>query len=333
MLGATSEAPPKLPRLPTAVDTRDTPPAAPARGSIRIGVSGWRYSPWRGAFYPEGLAQRRELAYASRALPTIEINGSFYSLQHPASWGAWAADTPDDFVFAVKGARFITHMKRLREIEDPVANFFASGVLRLGRKLGPILWQFPPNFRFDPATFEPFLCTLPFDTAHALDLARRHDWRLEGRNWLEIDARRPIRHAVEVRHESFLDPDFIALLRHYNVAFVVADTTGLWPEKDDVTADFVYVRLHGSQTLYQSAYTEAELERWAARIRAWSGGGQAPDARLVSSREPPRRARRDVYCYFDNTDKREAPYDARRLMALLDLPVPAVSVERLAAAA
>jgi len=286
-------------------------------GGLRIGVSGWRYGPWRGAFYPPGLRQRAELAYASRQLSTIEINGSFYSLQRPASWRRWFDETPDDFVFSVKGPRFITHMKRLREIDAPMANFFASGVLRLGRKLGPVLWQFPPNFRFDPATFEPFLATLPFDTDQALWRAEQHDHRVADRTWLEIDAIRPLRHAVEVRHASFVDPDFIALLRHYNVAFVVADTTGLWPEKDDVTADFVYVRLHGSQTLYRSAYTDPELDRWAARIAAWRAGGQAAAARLISSTAPPRRSRRDVYCYFDNTDKLQAPIDAKRLIARL----------------
>ena len=286
---------------------------------VRIGISGWRYAPWRGEFYPKGLAQRKELAYASRALPTIEINGSFYSLQHLSSWGAWFNDTPDDFVFAVKGPRFITHMKRLREIDAPMANFFASGVLRLEQKLGPVLWQFPPNFRFDPAGFEPFLATLPFSSAEALRLAEQHDYRMEGRAWLHIDADRPIRHAIEVRHGSFLDPDFIRLLRQYGVAFVVADTAGLWPEKDDVTADFVYVRLHGSQALYQSAYSEDELDHWAARIRAWSTGGAAPEARLISGQPPPRRTCRDVVCYFDNTDKLQAPIDAKRLMRKLGL--------------
>ena len=288
-------------------------------GQIRLGISGWRYEPWRGAFYPKVLPQRAELAYAARQLPTIEINGSFYSLQDPASWAAWHDETPDDFVFSVKGPRFITHMKRLREIDAPMANFFASGVLRLGRKLGPVLWQFPPSFRFDPATFEPFLAMLPRDTDHALWIAEHHDHRVEHRKWLEIDAIRPLRHAVEVRHESFLDPDFIALLRFYDVAFVVADTTGRWPEKDDVTADFVYARLHGSQVLYQSAYTDAELDRWAARIAAWRTGRPAADARLISTRPPPRRRLRDVYCYFDNTDKLQAPIDARRLIERLGL--------------
>ena len=291
-------------------------------GGLRIGVSGWRYGPWRGAFYPKGLVQRAELAYASRQLTTIEINGSFYSLQDPASWGRWFDETPDHFVFSVKGPRFITHMKRLREIDAPMANFFASGVLRLGRKLGLVLWQFPPNFRFDPATFEPFLATLPFDTDQALRLAERHDHRVVDRTWLEIDAIRPLRHAVEVRHPSFVDPDFIALLRQYDVAFVAADTTGLWPEKDDVTADFVYVRLHGSQTLYQSAYTDAELDRWAARIAAWRAGRQAADARLIAPAAPLRRGGRDVFCYFDNTDKLQAPIDAKRLIARLGASTP-----------
>jgi uncharacterized protein YecE (DUF72 family) len=295
---------------------------AMAENGIRIGVSGWRYAPWRGAFYPKGLAQRRELAHASRAFTTVEINGSFYSLQHPSSWGQWFDDTPDDFLFAVKGPRFITHMKRLREIDAPMANFFASGVLRLGHKLGPVLWQFAPSFRFDPATFEPFLATLPFDTVQALRLAERHDHRLDGRHWLAIDAPRRIRHAVEVRHESFVDPDFIRLLRIYGVAFVVADTAGQWPEKDDVSADFVYLRLHGSQTLYQSAYSDEELDLWAERIRAWRRGEQAPAARLIAPRAPARR-RRDVFCYFDNTDKLQAPLDARRLMARLGLTVAA----------
>jgi uncharacterized protein YecE (DUF72 family) len=304
-------------RLQTADPDRTVLPRSTTPGDVRIGVSGWRYGPWRGAFYPRGLVQRAELAFASRQLSTIEINGSFYSLQWPSSWGRWFDETPDDFVFSVKGPRFITHMKKLREIEAPMANFFASGVLRLGRKLGPVLWQFPPNFRFDPATFEPFLATLPFDTDQALRIAGQHDHRVAGRSWLEIDAVRPIRHAVEIRHPSFVDPDFIALLRQYGVAFVVADTTGLWPEKDDVSADFVYVRLHGSQTLYQSAYTDAELDRWAACIGAWRVGAQPADARLISPRSPPRRRRRDVYCYFDNTDKLQAPLDAKRLIARL----------------
>ncbi len=288
-------------------------------GSVRIGISGWRYAPWRGAFYPDDLPQREELAHASRAFPTIEINGSFYSLQSPTSWLAWYAATPADFVFAVKGPRFVTHIRRLREIDAPMANFFASGVLALREKLGPVLWQFPPNLRFDPADFEPFLATLPYDTAQALTLARRHDDRVEGRTWLQARPQRPLRHAVEVRHPSFADADFIGLLRQYGVAWVVADTAGRWLEHDDITADFLYLRLHGSQTLYQSAYSDTELDVWAARIRAWRGGHQAPAARLVAPGAPVPRAARDVFCYFDNTDKLQAPLDGARLKARLGL--------------
>ena len=188
---------------------------------IRIGVSGWRYAPWRGVFYPQDLPQRLELRYAATIFPTIEINGSFYSLQRPESWAEWHAETPEQFVFAVKGPRFITHMLRLRDVERPLANFLASGVLALRAKLGPILWQFPPNLRFDPGRFETFLDLLPIDTAAALKLARRRHQRMHGRSLLSIDRPRPLRHAMEIRHDSFLDERFIAMLRAHNVALVI----------------------------------------------------------------------------------------------------------------
>ena len=226
---------------------------------MRIGISGWRYEPWRGVFYPAKLAHRRELAYAAGVFPTIEINGTFYSLQRPNNFAAWAAETPDDFIFAVKGSRFITHMKRLRNIRVPLANFLASGLLRLGPKLGPILWQFPPNFRFNPPVFESFLKILPRDTEAAAALARRHDQRVTGRAAMKIDAVRPMRHAVEIRHNSFLVPEFIDMLRAHNVAFVCADTVE-WPRRMDLTSDFVYCRLHGSEELYVSGYDDASLD-------------------------------------------------------------------------
>jgi uncharacterized protein YecE (DUF72 family) len=269
-------------------------------GAIYIGISGWRYEPWRGVFYPPGLAQARELEYAARALPTIEINGSFYALQRPSSYAAWYDATPPGFVFAVKGNRFLTHMLKLRGIETPLANVLASGVFALREKLGPFLWQFPPQLRFDADKVEHFLSLLPHDTGHALAIARGHDDKLAGRALLEIDAVRPLRHAVEVRHESFRDPAFVALLRKYDVALVVADTAGKWPDMEDVTADFVYVRLHGEHELYASGYEDASLERWAARIRAWAENG-------------------DVYCYFDNDIKVRAPFDAQRLMEMVGL--------------
>lgn len=286
-------------------------------GALYIGISGWRYEPWRGVFYPPGLVQARELDYAARALPTIEINGSFYSLQRPSSYAAWYAATPPGFVFAVKGNRFLTHMLKLRGIETPLANVLASGVFALREKLGPILWQFPPQLRFDPDKIEGFLRLLPHDTGHALEIARGRDEKLAGREYLEIDAVRPLRHAVEVRHESFRDPAFIALLRQYNVALVVADTAGKWPDFEDVTADFVYIRLHGEHELYASGYEDASLARWAGRIRLWSEGKQPDDARLVSAVKPARRKSRDVYCYFDNDIKVRAPFDALKLMEML----------------
>jgi len=280
----------------------------------RIGVSGWTYPPWRGAFYPKGLRQRDELAYAGRVLNSIEINGSFYSLQRPESYASWAAATPEDFVFAVKGPRFITHMKRLRESETPLANFFASGVLRLGAKLGPVLWQLPPNFRFDAGRIEAYLAMLPRDTEAAAVLACRHDHRVAGRTWLQTGTKRPLRHALEIRHESFRDPDFIALLRRQDVALVCADTVD-WPLLGDLTADFVYCRLHGSTELYRSGYDAPAIERWSGRVRAWLAGDEAMDLPHVASFA--RKRRRDVFLYFDNTDKLRAPLDAQALMARL----------------
>jgi uncharacterized protein YecE (DUF72 family) len=254
-------------------------------GTIRIGISGWRYEPWRGAFYPEDLVQDDELAYASRELSTIEINGSFYSLQRPEYYARWRDETPPGFVFSVKGGRYITHMKRLREIEAPLANFYASGMAELGDKLGPFLWQFPPTFAFDRERLAAFFELLPRDTA-TLGTPRPN---------------RKLRHAIEIRHASFETPEFVDLLREHDVAFVVADTAGKWPVAEDVTSDFVYVRLHGDRKLYESGYTIAALERWAARIRAWSKA-------------------RDVFVYFDNDIKVKAPRDAMRLADMLGVP-------------
>lgn len=289
---------------------------------IRIGISGWRYEPWRKVFYPKGLAQRRELHYASRQLPTIEINGTFYSLQRPECFSAWRDDTPDDFAFAVKGSRYLTHMLRLKDPLKPLANFFASGIFNLRHKLGPFLWQLPPSFAFDAERLEAFFELLPRDLESAARLARRHDERVTGRSCLRIDANRKLRHAVEIRHESFRDPRFVKLLRRHRIGLVVADTAGKWPLVEDVTADFVYVRLHGDAVLYTSGYSDAALEDWARRIRAWSRGGEVADARKIAAGlAPPARKARDVYCYFDNDAKVHAPFDARRLIGLLEAPL------------
>ena len=289
----------------------------PMIGATHIGISGWRYAPWRGKFYPPGLAQARELDHASRQLPTIEINGSFYSLQRPTSYAAWYAATPPGFVFAIKGNRFLTHMLRLRDIEKPLANVLASGVFELREKLGPFLWQLPPNAAFEPQRLARFLSLLPQDTDAALALARGYEERMEGRVSLDAGPNRALRHALEIRHESFRDPAFIALLRKYKVALVVADTAGRWPQIEDVTADFVYVRLHGDKELYASGYDDEATLRWADKIDAWRRGGQPQDAALVSNKAPPKRSARDVYCYFDNDIKVHAPYDAQRLIAAL----------------
>lgn len=283
-------------------------------GKIYIGMSGWRYAPWRGVFYPEGLKQADELAFASRALPSIEINGSFYALQRPESYTAWYEATPPGFIFSHKGNRYITHIKRLRDIEGPLANVFASGVFNLREKLGPFLWQFPPSFRYDAERVEHFLSLLPRDTEEALELARHCEPRMQGHSALAIDSKRKLRHAMEIRHDSFIDESFIALLRKYHVALVVADAAGKWPYQEDVTADFMYLRLHGEKELYAGGYTEEAIDRWAERIRAWSSGSQPEEGKRISSSKPPKRTSRDIYCYFDNDVKVKAPFDARRLI-------------------
>lgn len=267
-------------------------------GRVRVGTSGWRYFGWRGDFYPTGLPQRRELEFIGEQFDTVELNGSFYSLQRPASYHRWRDSVPEDFLFAVKGSRYLTHMLRLREPHVGLANFFASGVLALGSKLGPILWQLPERQGFDADVLEHFLSALPRTTAAARELARDHDARLEGRSWLEIEADVPIRHAIEPRSESFSDPALTAMLRRHGIALAVADTAGRFPRFDAQTADFTYIRLHGSQELYYSGYTDTELDEWAEVIR--SRQADAPGAH-------------DVFVYFDNDARGHAPHDARGL--------------------
>jgi uncharacterized protein YecE (DUF72 family) len=283
-------------------------------GSVRIGISGWTYKPWRGDFYPAELPHSRELAYAAGIFNSIEINGTFYSLQRPENFAIWAAQTPETFVFAIKAPRYITHLRRLKEIEAPLANFFASGVLRLGAKLGPMLWQFPPYFRFDPGRLERFFAILPRDTQAAAACASGHDGRMSGRAWTQTDARRPVRHAVEIRHPSFVTPAFIELLRAHRIALVCADAVE-WPRLMDLTADFVYCRLHGSEVLYTSGYDDEALDIWAARVAAWARGGEPADAQRVIDAPGPRQSARDVFVYFDNDAKVRAPYDAQGLSA------------------
>ena len=283
---------------------------------FHIGISGWTYAPWRGVFYPEELPHREELDFASRQFSTIEINGTHYSLQRPESFQRWRDATPEGFIFSVKASRYITHLRRLREIEAPLANFLASGLLALREKLGPILWQFPPSFRFDAERMENFFAMLPHDTEAAAKVARRHDEWMKERAFVEVDERRPMRHCIEVRHESFMVPEFFAMLRKYRVAFVFADTAGKWPYAEDLTSDFVYVRLHGDEQIYVSGYTEHALQDWAARLRAWAKGRAREGAKLVTAHE--HRKIRDLYVYFDNDVKVKAPENAHRLAELLD---------------
>jgi uncharacterized protein YecE (DUF72 family) len=287
-------------------------------GEVRIGISGWRYKGWRGVFYPPKLAHRRELEFAATRFPTVEINGTFYSLQRPGSFRRWSDETPDDFVFAVKGSRYLTHMLKLRDAEQPLANFFASGLLELGQKLGPILWQFPPQMRFDPDRFAGFFELLPRTHGEASTLASAHDSRLNQRSCTAVAAgvsiRTSIRHCVEIRHESFATEEFIKLLRVHNISLVVADTVE-WPLLFDVTSNFVYCRLHGSEQLYASGYEDEALDIWADRIAAWATGGTAP-GRRACTKEAARRPR-DVYVYFDNDAKVRAPFDAQSLQARL----------------
>ncbi|HVV92417.1 MAG TPA: DUF72 domain-containing protein [Hyphomicrobiales bacterium] len=287
-------------------------PAGTSKGAIRIGISGWTYAGWRGRFYPRGLPQGDELAYAGAQFRSIEVNGTFYRLQRSETFARWRAETPDDFVFAIKGSRYITHVLRMRQAEAALANFFASGILRLGPKLGPILWQFSPQTKFDPERFDAFLGLLPRHTEEAAAAARRHDRRLSGRSWLRSEAEQPIRHAVEIRHDSFRDPAFIALLRRHRAGLVVADTVA-WPCLMDVTADFVYCRLHGSKELYASGYGPKALDGWARRVRAWARGGEPADAQRVAGRAATRSGGRDVYVFFDNDAKVRAPVDAASL--------------------
>jgi uncharacterized protein YecE (DUF72 family) len=250
-------------------------------------------------FYPKGLPHRRELSYVAEHFSTVEVNGTFYALQRPDTFRSWHDSTPDEFVFAVKGPRFITHMKRLRDVEVPLANFFASGVLALRDKLGPVLWQVPPNFGYDPERLTDFFARLPRSTAEAAWLARRHDERMTGRALTEAAADRPIRHSLEVRHKSFATPSFTDLLREHQVAVVVADTAGKWPLIREVTADFAYLRLHGDKELYTSGYSEEALRGWAATITGWADAGH------------------DIYAYFDNDAKVHSPFDAMSLADLL----------------
>jgi uncharacterized protein YecE (DUF72 family) len=276
-------------------------------GKVRVGISGWRYASWRGDFYPKGLRQGDELAYAAARFDSIELNGSFYALQRPERYANWRHATPDDFVFAVKGGRFITHMLRLRKPQQALANFFASGILALDAKLGPILWQFPADLAFDAGTLDTFCSLLPRSMAEASRLAQQHDDKVTGGGVSGLGKDRPLVHAVEIRSARFAVQDCFDILRAHDIALVVSDGARRWPMVQELTATgCVYVRLHGHTRLYASSYSVRSLDRWAHRIHDWTTGASAADGRG-----------RAVYVYFDNDADGHAPHDARKLAALV----------------
>lgn len=285
-------------------------------GTIRLGTAGWVFEPWRKSFYPEGLKQKEELAFASRHLGSIEINATFYSHQKPESFANWAAQTPDGFVFTVKGHQLVTHIKRLKEVELPLANFFASGVMALGEKLGPFCWQLPGNSKYDPDRMEAFLSLLPQTPDALAALAGKADFD-KREPFLDATGITKIRHAIEVRHESFAVPQFIEQLRRHNVALVVSDTAD-WPWLDQ-TADFSYARLQGAPGA--ESYGEAERAVRAGWLQAWSEASAITDGRYITAAEqsPPSR---DVFAFFVSTDKEHAPHNARAVMTQLGLEGP-----------
>lgn len=275
-------------------------------GRVLVGTSGWQYRSWRGDFYPAGLPQTRQLAYLASRLASVEVNGTFYSLTRPSACDAWRRQVPADFVFAIKGSRYITHMLKLRHVEHALANFFASGILRLGPTLGPILWQLPPQLPFDRDRARDFFAALPRDLAGAERWARRHDARTTGHAALTAAGGRGgiLRHAVEVRHPSWLGDEALAVMRAFDVALVAADTAGRHPLSTERTATFAYVRLHGSTELYASRYRATELTPWAKRIADWARAGA------------------DVFVYFDNDARGHAPHDALRLRDMVETRLP-----------
>ncbi len=259
-------------------------------GKIHIGIGGWTFAPWRGVFYPEKLAQSKELGYAASKLTSIEINGTYYGSQKPESFRKWASEVPDGFIFSVKGPRFATNRRVLAEAGDSIKRFYDSGVLELGDRLGPVLWQFAPTKKFDEPDFGAFLDLLPR--------------KLEGRT---------LRHVVEVRHDSFQTPAFIALLREHEVPVVYAEH-GKYPAIADLTSDFVYVRLQTGKDTVKTAYPPKELDEWSERFKLWAKGGEPDDLNRVDAK-PAKKQPRDVFAYVIHEGKIRAPAGAMELIA------------------
>jgi uncharacterized protein YecE (DUF72 family) len=258
-------------------------------GQIHIGVGGWTFEPWRGVFYPEGLPHAKELEYASRQLTSIEINGTYYSLQSPETFRKWREATPEGFVFSVKGSRFCTNRKVLAESREAIARFMAQGLLELEDRLGPLLWQFAPTKKFDPDDFAAFLDNLPSSAGG-----------------------RALRHAVEVRHDSFRSPDFLRLLRERNIGLAYAEHF-TYPEMADVTADFVYARLQKGSDDIETAYPEDQLDAWAGRLKTWAEGGEPDDLPRVEPGHA-KKTPREVFAYVIHEGKVRAPAAAKALI-------------------
>lgn len=289
---ATKSAPKKLKGQPSVEPkpaAKAAKPAPAGAGTIRIGVGGWTFAPWRGVFYPDKLAQAKELNYASRQLTSIEINGTYYGSQKPESFRKWASEVPENFVFSVKGPRFATNRRVLGEAGDSIKHFYNSGVLELGPHLGPVLWQFAPTKKFDEADFGKFLELLP----------------------QEMDGLR-LRHVVEVRHDSFCTPAFIALLRQFAVPVVYADHHS-YPRIADITGDFIYARLQTGRDDISTCYPPAALDAWAGRLETWASG-KAPDDLPYVSDTPAKVTPRDVFAYVIHEGKVRAPAGAMELI-------------------
>jgi uncharacterized protein YecE (DUF72 family) len=259
-------------------------------GRIRAGIGGWTFEPWRGVFYPDGLTHAKELHYASRHLPTIEVNGTYYSTQKPQTFARWAADTPDDFIFTLKGPRYATNRRELAGAGDSITRFLESGITELGNKLGPLLWQFAPTKKFDEGDFAAFLDLLPP--------------KFEGRR---------LRHALEVRHDSFCTPTFVALARKKSAAVVFADHAK-YPAIADVTSDFVYARLQTGRDDIPTAYSPKALGEWATRAKAWAAGGVPRDLPVIESSAKLKAEPRDTFVFFIHEGKIRAPHAAMAFM-------------------
>jgi len=262
-------------------------------GRIRVGVGGWVFEPWRGVFYPEGLPQKQELHFASRRLTAIEINATYYSTQKPETYRRWASEVPDGFVFTLKGSRFVTNRRDLAGAGEAIRRYVEQGITELGPKLGPIFWQFAPSKKFDAADFEAFLGLLP-DKVDGAEL----------------------RHAVEVRHDSFRTPEFIALLRRFNTPVVFADHAE-YPAIPDVTGDFVYARLQTGSDEVETAYPSSELDAWAGRLQTWAAGGRPEDLEAVAPEASAELTPRDVFAFIIHEGKVRAPAGAGAIIARL----------------